>query len=209
MTVVLVVRKDELGEYMAKIEQLPDSIRGQALRSYFESVNVTLEAIMSERIYSGGHQAKQRTWATSYDSYLGEYVKHGSQPLVRSGALFRSLTNSAAKYAIRRYADTYFSFGTSRMAVDSKNITYDLAKILSGGAQTRPRTRLASDVGFLAWEAQPGKWESALRTADEGATIPPRPFLFSDKQMTQDEHARIDSVTQNYWQNYLQLYFGS
>ena len=192
---------DQAEDFQEMLQSLPEKIKSRGTANYFETMMTGMEQIMADRL--SGFQGKQRPWAEVYDLYLAGKYKIGQTPLIRSGELYASLTQSAAQFAIRRISNNMAQFGTSRLAQNESGSTYDLSRILSHGSSPKT-TRIRNSKGWfrLEWENPAGKLNSAWGTSDTGANIAARPFLFEDKPMTPAENARLRLIATNYWRNF-------
>jgi hypothetical protein len=194
MPIVMTIRQDDTPELIPLLAELPDKIVDIGCRSYFPVMMKCLEEIMGERI-SGIGGTKSRQYNEVYDPILGQRLRVGSSPLIRSGELLDSLTNSNSEYAIRTYNEMSAYYGTKRLPAN-------ILRAISSGHTFGVRVRGSARRKGLRWQNPEGVWNKATMTMDSGANIPQRKFLFTDKPMTSEENRRMKEVSIEYWANF-------
>lgn len=200
MVVTAKFRQDGMGPFQKNMNEMPEKVRNVSMQRYLLVMFTATEQIFVNRFLSG-FVAKKRPWADSWDPVVGRLVYHGSDPLVRTGLLFRSLTESDAQYAIRNMGHKVGTFGTSRPFLYKGVLNPNLARVLNEGSTPKSqRTRTAKGMMKLRWEPTAGfVVTTSHSTSDQGANIPPRPFLFDRRPLTNEEKEQLDRAATQFW----------
>lgn len=205
MVVTAQFRQDGLGPFQKNMNEMPERVRANSMQRYLLVMFTATEQIFVNR-FLAGFTPKKRSWADSWDPVVGRLVYHGSDPLVRTGLLFRSLTESDAKYAIRKMGHKTGTFGTSRPFVYKGALNPNLARVLNEGSTPKSaRVRVPKGMMKLRWEPMAGfVVTTSHSTSDQGANIPSRPFLFDRKPLTSEERAKLDQVATQFWTRFFE-----